>query len=511
VTEVLEIERKYDVDGPFEPPTGLPGVTAVDGPEQDTLDAAYYDTADLRLLRSGATLRRRTGGPDAGWHLKLPAGEAGERTELRLPLGRRRTVPKELVDLTMSRSRGAPLAQVARLRTERTRWRLLDGDTPVAEVVADAVRAEVSGEQGVEDAGWNEVEVELLAERRELLADLEPALRERGARPASSSSKVGRALAGVLAGVQAAVQPEPTGRPAEDSAGAVVLAYLREQVDAIVAIDPKVRRDEPDAVHQLRVAARRARSTLQSFRRILDRERTEPVVAELRWLGTVLTAAREAEAQRERLCGQLRSLPAELLPGSVTNRVDSHLFREYSQAREAVLGELRGKRYLALLDALQRLLDDPPLAGEAGKPAAKVLPRLAGRAQRRVRRAFARCQEAGTGRDAALHEMRKAAKRARYAVEAVRPVAGKPARRSAKRLKAVQRVLGHHQDTVVSRTLVRDLGLRAHGEGDNAFGYGVLLGRDLAFAERLREELPDLWRRADRSRTRRWMARRPAR
>ena len=500
--EALEIERKYDVDGPVELPLdGLPGVTEVDGPHREVLEATYFDTGDLRLIRAGATLRRRTGGADAGWHLKLPAGGPGERVELRLPLGRALAVPRDLADLTQSRSRGEPLVRVATLRTERDRWRLLDGDTVVAEVVSDAVRAEpVDGEPGE----WAELEVELVDGRRELLDELEPKLFELGARPASSSSKIGRAL-----GTSGAA---PDGPP-DGTAGAVVMANLREHVAAIVANDPKVRRDEPKAIHQMRVSARRARSTLQSFREILDRDRTEPLVHELRWLGTVLAGAREAHVQRERLLAGLRALPDEDLVGPAVARVDARLFGEYARATKSAVRQLRGARYLALLDQLQRLLDDPPLAGRAGEPAAKVLPGLVGRAQRRARRAFARYRDrvqpadgarsAGQGA-AALHKMRKASKRARYAAEAVAPALGKPARRSAKRLKRVQSLLGDHQDIVVSRKLLRDLTMTAHREGENTFSYGILTGRDDAEAARLRAELPDLWRRADRRKTRRW-------
>lgn len=497
-TEVLEIERKYDVDGELAPPLdGLPGVSGVDGPHRHTLDAAYYDTADLRLIRSGVTLRQRSGGDDAGWHLKLPAGGVGERIELRLPPDNGSSVPSELVDLTLARTRGAPLEPVARLRTERTTWRLLDGDTAVAEVVSDDVRGETGSGPA---AHWHEVEVELLAGERTLLDVVQDRLLELGARPSTSSSKVGRVLGDSLP------KRSPTGPTQDGSAGAVVLAYLADQIEAIVANDPKARRDEPDAVHQLRVASRRARSALQAFRPILDRDRTEPIVAELKWLGTALAGPRDAEVQRSRLLGQLQALDVNLLIGPAISRVDEHLFGEHARAREAMLEQLRGQRYLDLLDQLQRLLDDPPLAARASDPAAEVLPRLAGRAQRRVRRAVARYQQGGPDADVVLHEIRKAAKRARYTADAVAPALGKPARRSAKRLKAVQGLLGDHQDTVVSRQLLRSLAMAAHGAHENEFSYGLLYERDTAEAQRLRAKLPDAWRRADRNEVRRWMA-----
>jgi CHAD domain-containing protein len=501
VTKLLEIERKYEIDSDLTPPLeDLPGVSAVDGPHRHILDAAYYDTADLRLIRSGVTLRQRSGGNDAGWHLKLPAGGVGERIELQLPPSSGETVPSELVDLTLARTRGAPLAPVARLRTERTSWRLLDGDTAVAEVVSD----DVHGETGSGPAThWHEVEVELLAGERSLLDVVQDRLLDLGARPATSPSKVGRVLGGSFPSL--ASPPTKPARAPDGSAGVAVVAYLADQIEAIMANDPKARRDEPDAVHQLRVATRRARSALQAFRPVLDRDRTEPVVAELKWLGIVLAGPRDAEVQRERLLSQLHTLNAELVVGPVISRVDSHLFREHAEAHDAMLNQLRGQRYLNLLDELQRLLDDPPLAAKANKPAAAVLPGIAGRAQRRVRRAVARYQQGGPNADEALHAIRKAAKRARYTADAMAPTLGKPASRSAKRLKAVQGLLGDHQDTVVSRTLLRRLAMAAHGAGENEFSYGLLYGCDTAEAQRLRAKLPDAWRRAERGKVRQWM------
>jgi CHAD domain-containing protein len=498
-TETLEIERKFDVDSELTPPLDdLPGVSAVDGPHRHTLDAAYYDTADLRLIRSGVTLRQRSGGDDAGWHLKLPAGGVGQRIELRLPPDSGSAVPSELVDLTLSRTRGAPLVPVARLRTERTTWRLLDGDSAVAEVASDDVHGETGSGPATD---WHEVEVELLAGERTLLDAVQDRLLELGARPAESSSKVSRVLSGSHPDLDS---PAPA-HTAAGTAGEVMLTYLTDQIEAIRANDPKARRDEPDAVHQLRVATRRARSALQAFRPVLDRDRTEPIVAELRWLGTVLAGPRDAEVQREQLLRRLRGLDAELVIGPVTSRVDSHLSREHAEAHEAMLDQLRGQRYLDLLDQLQRLIDDPPLAARANKPAAAVLPSIAGKAQRRVRRAVKRYRQGGPDADAALHAVRKAAKRARYTADAVAPALGKPARRSAKRLKAVQGLLGDHQDTVVSRRLLRRLAMAAHGEGENEFSYGLLYGHYTAEAQELRAKLPDAWRRTDRSKVRQWM------
>lgn len=95
-----------------------------------------------------------------------------------------------------------------------------------------------------------------------------------------------------------------------------------------------------------------------------------------------------------------------------------------------------------------------------------------------------------------MHEARKAAKRARYAAEAARPSLGKPAKRFAKRVKAVQSLLGDHQDSVVARGALRDLGVQAHAAGESAFTWGLLHGQEEAAGAAREREFPEVWARA---------------
>src|ERR1700743_2350891 len=121
MAEHLEIEQKFDVDPGVARPSfgGLTGISA-DAPVLYHLSATYYDTADQRLAASKITLRRRTGGTDEGWHLKLPAG-AGARREVHAPLGTaERHVPEELAARVAEVTGGQPLAPIATLDTERT-------------------------------------------------------------------------------------------------------------------------------------------------------------------------------------------------------------------------------------------------------------------------------------------------------------------------------------------------------------------------------------------------------
>ena len=187
-TVVRETERKYEparggtaaLDA-VKTMTGTAGVAAVSELPEQLLDAIYYDTADLRLIRAGITLRRRTGGEDAGWHLKLPAG-ADTRDEIRLPLtGADGPVPEELTALVRANTRGAALAPVVRIQTRRHVLRLLDGaGRALAEIAADHVSAEPA--DGSTATAWDEIEAELVTGGPALLTAIDQQLR-RARRP----------------------------------------------------------------------------------------------------------------------------------------------------------------------------------------------------------------------------------------------------------------------------------------------------------------------------------------
>jgi CHAD domain-containing protein len=504
-TEIRETERKYEAPPGTSLPDldDLPGVAAGSGPEEQRLEARYYDTEDLRLIRSGVTLRRRQGGSDPGWHLKLPEG-GDSRREIQLPLARAvRQVPKELSSLVRAFTRGAALAPVAEISTLRHRLVLLDetGDS-LAEVVDDDVSASTLGSQ-TELSHWREVEVELTGGGQGLLAAADKRLRRSGLRPAGRQAKLERALAGQLP-----ARNGGRGRPAPRSTAAdVVLAYVGTQVAAIMAFDPLVRRDAPDAVHQMRVATRRLRSTLKSFGGVLRASDCERLGDELKWLGGVLGTARDAEVMAGHLQAALNGIPPELIMGPVRARVRVHFAPAGAEARAAVLEALDGDRYLALLDGLDALLVDPPLTPEAGRPAAEVLPAAVRHTRRRMRKRIRRAWHvpAGPGRDTALHEARKAAKHSRYAAEAVSPAFGSPARRFAKRVKKVQSVLGDHHDGVVARATIRALGVQAHLAGENAFTFGVLYEQDACHAEDLETQARRAWKRAAKRKYTAWL------
>src|SRR5688500_6054098 len=176
-----EVERKYVADDGFQLPPLTNLIAGTDGgrdrqvtpvvegePVRQRLAAVYFDTADLRLATAGLTLRRRTGGDDAGWHLKVPAGP-NTRSEIRQPLGRAaRTVPAALQRMVWARTLGSALRPVAEIVTDRTVRRLVDATGHVvAEVADDRVTArrllptEGPGDAAGAATSWREIEVEL--------------------------------------------------------------------------------------------------------------------------------------------------------------------------------------------------------------------------------------------------------------------------------------------------------------------------------------------------------------
>ncbi|MFH9264086.1 CHAD domain-containing protein [Streptomyces sp. NPDC017546] len=491
-----EIERKYEATDD----TRLPDLTRAAGVDRAVprgrteLDAVYWDTHDLRLAADSLTLRRRTGGADEGWHAKFPVA-VGVRDEIHEPLSD--AVPPPLAALLRSRVRHAELVPVVRLLSSRDVHHLLAADgTLLAEVSVDAVLAErLAGEGSGATAAWTEIEVELADDGDPAILDaVEKRLRKAGIRSAESSSKLARALAETNLNRDDTGTPKPTPYTAGDH----VLAYVRKQIATIVRLDPAVRRDLPDSVHKMRVATRRLRSTFKTHRRILDREVTDPIGAELKWLAAELGLDRDQEVLEERLGSRVEALPATLTLGPVRGRLRVWSAARRTGSRRRIIDVLDGKRYLDLLDALDALSADPPLRPAAGRAPGKVLSKAVLKDDKKLARRMSHAleQPPGPGRDTAMHEARKAAKRARYAGEAARPALGKPAKRFAKRVKAVQSVLGDHQDSVVAREALRMLAIQSHAAGETAFTWGLLYGQEEAAAETRERELPGVWARA---------------
>lgn len=463
-----EREIKLDVPPGWQLPDvaeALPPNTAV---ERTTvqLESTYFDTAQLDLLRSGLTLRRRTGDIDEGWHLKVPAGDA--RQELRLPLDSY-VLPDELAELTLGMRAGAELDAIAVVKTQRAvaRARAADG-TPLLEIVVDAV----TGSHRSTIRRWREVEVELLDGDEQLLADVAGWLCDHGAAPASVGSKLVRTVG--------FAPPSPGD---DESLGAVLSTYLAAQHRALVLGDLELRRGN-DAIHDTRVATRRYRSVLRVFAKVLDAPRAQRLDAELKWYAAALGEVRDRQVLRRHLDRALADLRPELVMGPVADRIHHTLDREQRDAAHALDTVLRTDRYLALMRELLSWAAELPLIED--RPAPDVKKFLAKTGRKVAQRLDAvPAHGARNERGPALHRVRKAAKRARYTAELGKPALGKRAAKARKRMKKLQDRLGAGQDAVVAAEFLRRLGAVAGSAPDeNGFTFGILYQRELARFDR---------------------------
>lgn len=468
----VEIERKFTIE-PGKPVPDL-GDTAHRGDSRRfQLTAIYFDTPTLELARNRITLRRRTGGNDAGWHLKLP-GSADARTEIHEPLDAGATplqVPAPLRAQVFDTIGYAALAPIVELRTRRTETDLTTQRGRRLALLCDDT---VTATHGGQSRTWRELEVELAGGDEDDLERISDALAAGGVGASPSVSKLVQAMGDRLRNAE----DERLGR--KSSAAAVLRAYLATQVGMIQGREAEVRADAPDAVHKVRVATRRLRTTLSVFRDLLDAERTEPLRAELKWLGEALGGPRDAEVMKEHLMTAARALPADAVIGPVLDRLAGELDARHAQTHDALVAALDSPRCRALMDDLVGLFVDSPFTPYADARAKGVLPPVLEEAGKRVSRRWRKAQAAeGAERLELVHETRKKAKAARYAWEAVAP-AFPGASKAAAAWEQVTEALGVAQDTVVARQRLRELAEVAHAAGESAFTYGVLWHREQA-------------------------------
>ena len=488
-----EVERKFEVTDATVSPSfdGLTAVARVERPPSQQLDAVYFDTPDRDLAAHRITLRRRTGGPEAGWHLKLPAGPDA-RTEVRAPLdpdGDAETdaVPEDLRDIVLAIIRDRPLAPVARISTKRS-VDLLFGHSgaALAEFCDDHVTASAAGQED-EAQQWREWELELLDTEVPdgLLDRLSNRLTDAGAQPAGHGSK----LAKVLDTAGAAAEEQPV--PADPMHRAIA-----EQIEELLVWDRAVRADAYDSVHQMRVTTRKIRSLLQASKDAFPLADNGWILDELRALAALLGVARDAEVLAERYQRALDELSPDLVRGPVRERLVDGAHRRYAAGLRRALQAMRSQRYFRLLDALDDLVAaEPPDDTDADSSSATI-----GSAYKRVRKAAKAAKAAAESteadaeeKDEALHRIRKGAKRLRYTAAAT------GATKVSDRAKAIQSLLGDHQDAVVSKTHLSTQAEAAHAAGEDTFTYGLLYQLEDEVAQHSRALLEDALRKLDKA------------
>ncbi len=272
MSQHLEVEAKFSVSESTEIPdlTGIHGVTDIDQSEVHNLSAVYFDTEDLRLTRAKITLRRRTGGNDAGWHIKFPGtfGRTEVRAGLDEPGSDDTTPPPALLGHVRALIQGRPLHPIAEVANERHVSYLKNEQGDIVAEFCDDHVSTVCHLPGGARKQWREWEFELAEQLGEeeggwqLLTSATDVLTGAGAFVSDSPSKLVSALGDAIR--YAPTPPEKATLPEDDPAHAV-LAAIEANVNKIMEYDPKVRADEWDSVHQMRVATRELRSHMQTF------------------------------------------------------------------------------------------------------------------------------------------------------------------------------------------------------------------------------------------------------
>ena len=469
---IQEQEEKFEVDSDWVMPQL--GELLPDGGEVSRdvwkLDNTYFDTPDAGLRLFGITLRRRVGGLETGWQLKVPSGTARTELQSNWPT---KTLPLPLATGVEGLLAGESLDAVASIVTTRTAFRLLNADgVPVLEIADDQVEAGPPDGEPTRHA-WREVEVELgPAGKKKDLKRARKLLHAAGATPSTSRTKLDRALG-----------PLPDGQASKLEAGTVgglAAVYVAAQCDVLASNDVGMRTATP-AVHKTRVAARRLRSTLRMFGDVFTAAPADELDNELSWYADLLGQVRDRDILGSRLTKRIAELPPEQVRGPVEAQITKTLTAERQEAVDRLEEAMRTPRYQHLVRLLRGWKTVPPLtdaADEKEKAAVKYAEKAKRKADKRLRKADDDIEQ--------LHRARKATKRARYAAELVKP-ADSQMKTIAREAEKLQTLLGEHQDAVVTAKFLATIS-DADDDGalEGGFTYGILMANEWQRAAEIR-------------------------
>jgi CHAD domain-containing protein len=467
VQSTVEREIKLAVSDHFRLPK-LPGTPL----PRRLLTSTYYDTSQYDLAHAGITLRHRVERGKQAWQLKLPLMKNRQEVEL---VDRQPIPPTMFHDLLFLHIGQRPLMHVATLRVWRAGIRVRLDHAPVADVTLDHVSV-VKG--GAVIQSFRELEIEQVNGKDSALPDLERQLRRAGAEDHDGRPKLFRALS------LAAPGPEPL--PASD---APALAHVRWSLARharwLVAHDPGARLGrESESLHQMRVATRQLRAVLRAARPLLIPEWADSLREELRWLGRLLGPARDLDVQLAYFREESAALDARdrrpLIP------FIAHLEAQRNDVQKVLLNELKSARYLDLIRRLQEAPHDPTAVEST-----MTLHDLAKKEFTKLRNLIRQAGHAPN--NANIHKTRIKTKRARYAAELAELMVGKLATRFIDKARAVQDVLGMHQDAIQAEAYIRTF-LKQSTSTRAAFVAGRMVERQRLRREKAKRKMQRLLR-----------------
>src|SRR5262245_22095451 len=467
--ETVERERKFEAEEDVRL-SDVPGASVIDRSDV-RLTATYWDTAHRRLLRWGHTLRYRRGsdGSEGRWTLKLAIPSRGKKGELRraevnVP-GSSLYPPPMIRHLARAVVRRGVLMPIAAIITDRRRVKLAGRDrTDRVELSDDHVSSIVGLRRG---PTFRQIEVEAASpEPGQLMNETSETLIRAGAVPTDATK-----LSVVLGST-----PEPEialPRPGPDLLIRDVVRFaIGSGAERLIANDPVARiGSDPEAIHQARVATRRLRSDLKTLEPLLDGTWVSRIRNELHWVGQLLGSVRDADVLIQRVERVGRTLH---LPEGATSEIVTELEQERRRSHREMVDALSSRRYVDLVQSLIAAAETPSLADgvDGDRRARPRVRKLVRKSWRRVSRAVKRLGP--DPEDAEMHEIRKRAKRARYAAELAAAALDEGPGRLAGRLADLQDVLGELQDAVEAEERLAALVRDERITGGAAFAAGKL-------------------------------------
>lgn len=527
-----EVESTFDVSTSADVPDLTLG-GELDAPAEQVhhLSATYYDAEDLRLTRAKITVRRRTGGKDDGWHVKLPAVEtsAGStgRTELSFPLTDSADVPDEVRTAVWGYARHDELIPIARIDNERHETVVERDGSAIVEFCDDHVRGTRLRDGAA--ISWREWELELVDSERggsvDVLSRLSAACLDAGASASPLASKLAKTIGPV----------DDVAAPASSA----VASMLRADVDKLLSGDAGARLGQEVGIHAMRTSARNLQTTLNAHAKELgaageaiNAERPgsygvdiASLERELKELIRMLGKSRDVQVVRARLHEVAEGYPRDLVPDSVRDRIFSELDREEQRTAKRVTMGLGNPRYLALLDSLDEVIEaagemETPTdaqrvrsgrpkeiissgkkglgKGKSGAPTSDLVVQGAQRQFKRFDKARARVEDELDSlnltlaqREELTHTLRKRNKALRRTAASInsKEMPQVVSLRSAS--ERLHDVLGDVQDSVTARQWIRRISRRAEAAGEPTFGFGVLFEHERFSSERALEDFAD--------------------
>ncbi len=470
---------------------------------------SYLDTDDWRVARAGFVLRTRRRGrhdevtlkdtrraegsglrhrleitevlPEAGLAALGPDGPVGRR--VRAIVGNRR------------------LHEVLQVRTRRRPFALRVGGVDTAELALDDTVIVVGS--GQKPMQLKRVEVEVRPEWLEALGPLVERLRTSCGLQPARLSKFEAGLLGVGQEIPGSPDLGPTEITESSTMGDLAFAVLRRQLAVVRDKEPGTRLGEdPEELHDMRVATRRLRAALALFEGVLP-VRAEVFREELGWIGRMLGGVRDLDVQLEGLAAMAEATAdwsAGTRPGDHDPLRDltELLEREREVARAAMLGALDSVRWERLSKGLAAMVQQGPTRRSlaARLPAAMALPELVVARHDGVVKAARRAKKSEAVPD--FHRLRIRCKRLRYALEFGSEVYGGRTARFVRQLTALQDELGAMQDAEVASIQLADLATgEAHLPPATVFVMGGMAERHRHDVEQLLRRLPREVKRVD--------------